>query len=150
MALNLDLVKVIQIPEGEVKKIMVNNNIIWERADIIIKPVNNKNEMPCAKITVSKGDVVTITYFITENKGYIYDGRYCGLQYYGTVEGSKYPISDSDLNKKRTIILNIPQDGFLTIGANSTIINRGDDIPGNLSQYNGDIPVGKYIKFKIN
>lgn len=150
MSLNLDLVKVIQLPEGEVKKIVINNITIWERADIIIKPVNSKNEMPCAKIIVSKGDVVVITYFITENKGYIYDGRFCGLQYYGTVEGSKYPISDSDLNKKCTITLNIPQDGFLTIGANSTIINRGDDTPGSLSQYNGDIPVGKYIKFKIN
>lgn len=106
--------------------------------------------MPCAKIAVSKGDKVTITYFITQNKGYIYDGRFCGLNYYGTVDGTDYPISDNDLNKECTITLTIPQTGFITVGANSTIINRGDDTPGKLSNYDGDIPVGKYIKFKIN
>lgn len=150
MSLNLDLVKSITIPEGEVKKIAINKTVIWELADIIIAPVNEKGEMACAKITVNAGDVVVITYFITKNKGYIYDGRFCGLQYYGTVDGTAYPISDDDLNHECTITLNIPQDGFLTIGANSTIVNRGDDTPGQLSQYEGDIPVGKYIKFKIN
>lgn len=150
MSLNLDLVKSIIIPEGEVKSLAINDVIVWEIADIIIAPLTERGEMPCAKINVSAGDVVVITYFITENKGYIYDGRQCGLQYYGSVEGSSYPISDDDLNKECTITLNIPQDGFLAIGANSTILNRGDDTPGSLSQYDGDIPVGKYIKFKIN
>lgn len=148
--MELELVKEIIINKKSVKKILKNGEIIWEIADIIIAPVNEKGEMACAKIDVSAGDVVVITYFITENKGYIYDGRFCGLQYYGTVDGTAYPISDDDLNHECTITLNIPQDGFLTIGANSTIINRGDDTPGQLSQYDGDIPVGKYIKFKIN
>lgn len=148
--MNLDLVKSITIPEGAVMKITSGSVAIWQKADEIIAPVNEKGEMACAKITVSAGDVVTITYFITQNKGYIYDGRFCGLNYYGTVAGSKYPISDDDLNKECTIVLNIPQDGFLTVGANSTLINRGDETPGELSKYDGDIPIGKYIKFKIN
>lgn len=148
--INLDLVKSVSIPEGEVKKIIIGGVTVWEIADVIIGPYNEKGEMAVAKIIVSAGDVVTINYFITENKGYIYDGRFCGLQYYGTVDGSKYPISDDDLNKHCTIVLNIPQDGFLTVGANSTIVNRGEDVPGELSNYPNDIPVGRYIKFKIN
>lgn len=147
---NLDLIKTIVIPEGEVKKIAIAGTVVWEIADIIIPPYNEQGEMAVAKIDVSAGDVVVITYFITKNKGYIYDGRFCGLQYYGTVAGSKYPISDDDLNHECTITLTIPQDGFLTIGANSTLVNRGDETIGELSKYDGDIPVGKYIKFKIN
>lgn len=148
--MNLDLIKSIQIPEGVVIKIASPSGVIWEKADEIVAPVNEKGEMACAKIMVSAGDVVTITYFITQNKGYIYDGRFCGLQYYGTVEGSKYPISDDDLNKECTIVLNIPQDGFLAVGANSTLMNRGDETPGTLSKFDGDIPVGKYIKFRFS
>lgn len=147
--MNLDLIKNIKIPEGDVKQISIDGKVVWKVADYIIAP-NSKGQMPCAKITVKKGDKVTITYFITQNKGYIYDARYAGLQYYGTVDGTDYPISNNDLNKECTITLNIPQDGFITVGANSTIINRGDDTPGQLSKFDGDIPVGKYIKFKIN
>lgn len=149
--MDLTVIKSIEIPEGVVTKITSSiHGVIWEQVDEIIAPINEKGEMAVAKIDVQAGDVVTITYYITENKGYIYDGRYCGLNYYGTVEGTDYPISDDDLNKECTIVLNIPQDGFITVGANSTIVNRGDDTPGQLSQFEGDIPVGKYIKFKIN
>lgn len=148
--MNLDLIKNIKISDKKIIQIAINDVVVWKIADVIIAPITERGEMPCAKITVNKGDTVVITYFITENKGYIYDGRFCGLSYYGTVDGSVYPISDNDLNKECTITLSIPQDGFLTVGANSTIINRGDDTPGELSQYDGDIPVGKYIKFKIN
>lgn len=128
--IDFDLVKAIKIPEGEVKKISINNAVVWEYADIIIAPLNDKGEMPVAKISVSAGDKIVITYFITENKGYIYDGRRCGLNYYGTVTGSAYPISNNDLNKQCTITLTVPEDGFITVGANSTIVNRGEDIPG--------------------
>lgn len=124
--------------------------LFGEKSDYIIVPITSANQMPCSKISVNAGDVVVIKYFITQNKGYIYDGRFCGLNYYGTVEGGKYPISDSDLNKECIITLNIPTTGFITVGANSTIINRGDDTPGQLSQFDGDIPIGRYIKFKIN
>lgn len=149
--MDLTVIKNITIPEGEVTKITSSTNgVIWEKSDYIIVPITSANQMPCAKISVNAGDVVVIKYFITQNKGYIYDGRFCGLNYYGTVEGGKYPISDSDLNKECTITLNIPTTGFITVGANSTIINRGDDTPGQLSQFDGDIPIGRYIKFKIN
>ena len=149
--MDLTLIKSITIPEGTVVKITsATNGVIWEKSDVIIAPYNEKGEMAVAKITVSAGDVVTITYYITQNKGYIYDGRKCGLSYYGTVEGTKYPISDNDLNKQCTIVLNVPQDGFITVGANSTIVERGEDTPGSLSKFDGDIPIGKYIKFKIN
>lgn len=149
--MDLTTIKSIKIPEGTVIKIVSSiYGTIWEKADEIITPYNEKGEMAIAKINVSAGDVVTITYFITENKGYIYDGRYCGLDYYGTVEGTEYPISDSDLNKECTIVLTIPEDGFLTVGANSYLVNTGAETIGSLSKYSGDIPVGKYIKFKIN
>ena len=148
--MDLELVKSISIKEGTVTKITSGSTVVWQKADLIIAPYNSKGEMAVAKLNVSKGDVVTITYFITENKGYIYDGRLCGLNYYGTVEGTAYPISDSDLNKECTIVLTIPKDGFLTIGANSTLVNNGTETIGSLSKYSGDIPVGKYIKFKIN
>lgn len=149
--MDLTVIKNITIPEGEVTKITSSvNGVIWEKSDYIIVPITSANQMPCAKISVNAGDVVVIKYFITQNKGYIYDGRFCGLNYYGTVEGGKYPISDSDLNKECIITLNIPTTGFITVGANSTIINRGDDTPGQLSQFDGDIPIGRYIKFKIN
>lgn len=107
--MDLTIIKSIKIPEGTVVKIVSSTyGTIWEEANEIVTPYNEKGEMAIAKINVSAGDVVTITYFITENKGYIYDGRYCGLDYYGTVEGTKYPISDSDLNKECTIVLTIP------------------------------------------
>lgn len=149
--MDLNLIKSIKITEGTVTKITsLVHGVIWEKADEIIAPINEKGEMAIAKIDVSAGDVVTITYYITENKGYIYDGRYCGLNYYGTVEGTAYPISDSDLNKECTIVLNIPEDGFLTVGANSYLVSSGKESVGSLSQYDGDIPIGKYIKFTIN
>lgn len=149
--MNLDIIKSITIKEGTVTKIKSSTSgVIWQRADVIITPYNSKGEMAIAKINVSAGDVVTITYFITVNKGYIYDGRRCGLNYYGTVEGTAYPISDNDLNKECTIVLNIPEDGFLTVGANANLVNSGRETVGTLSQFDGDIPIGKYIKFKIN
>lgn len=148
--MDLTVIKSIKIPEGTVVKITSSSlGNIWEEADEVITPVNEKGEMAIAKINVSAGDVVTITYFITQNKGYIYDGRYCGLNYYGTVEGTEYPISDSDLNKECVIVLNIPEDGFLTVGCNAYLLSNGTESEGSLSQYDGDIPVGKYIKFKI-
>lgn len=150
MTLNLDLIKSIKISEGQVSKITSNNSVIWKAADVIISPINDQNQMPCAKITVSAGDVVVITYFLTKAQGYIYDARKCGLSYYGTVSGGSNPISENDLNKECSITLNIPQDGYISIGSNSTIIGRGDDTPGQLSNFSGDIPVGKYIKIKIN
>ena len=132
--MDLTVIKSITIPEGQVTKITSSvNGVIWEKSDYIIVPITSANQMPCAKISVNAGDVVVIKYYITQNKGYIYDGRFCGLDYYGTVEGTKFPISDSDLNKECTITLNIPTTGFITGGANSTIINRGDDTPGQLS-----------------
>lgn len=149
--MDLTIIKSIKIPEGTVVKIVSSTyGTIWEEANEIVTPYNEKGEMAIAKINVSAGDVVTITYFITENKGYIYDGRYCGLDYYGTVEGTAYPISDSDLNKECTIVLTIPEDGFLTVGANSYLVSTGAETIGSLSKYSGDIPVGKYIKFKID
>lgn len=149
--MDLTVIKNITIPEGEVAKITSSvNGVIWEKSDYIIVPITSANQMPCAKIPVTAGDKVVIKYYITQNKGYIYDGRFCGLNYYGTVEGTAYPISNNDLNKECTITLNIPTTGFITVGANSTIINRGDDTPGQLSQFDGDIPIGRYIKFKIN
>lgn len=148
--MNLDLVKTISIPEGSVKQITVDSKIIWKISDIIIEPYNNKNEIAIAKISVKKGDVVVITYFITKQQGYIYDGRQCGLNYYGSVEGTAYPISANDLNKECTITLKIPQDGFLTVGANAFLVSQGTETVGALSKYTTDRPVGKYIKFKIN
>ena len=31
-----------------------------------------------------------------------------------------------------------------------TLVGNGTEVIGNLSKYSGDIPVGKYIKVKIN
>lgn len=149
--MDLTVIKSIKIAEGTVNKITSSvSGVIWQKSDEIVTPYNEKGEMAIAKINVSAGDVVTITYYITQNKGYIYDARYCGLNYYGTVEGSEYPISNSDLNKECTIVLSIPKSGFLTVGANAYLVSKGTEIVGSLSKYSGDIPVGKYIKFKIN
>lgn len=148
--MDLDLVKIIIIPEGDVSKITVGGKVIWKKADVINSPINEKGEMPIMKINVNAGDTVVITYFITKQQGYIYDGRECGLNYYGSVEGSVYPISASDLNKECTITLKIPTTGYLTIGANGYLVGEGSETVGALSKYPGDIPVGKYIKVKIN
>lgn len=101
------------------------------------------------RINVSKGDKITIYYYITEQKGYIYDGRGCGLNYYGTVEGGKYPIAKSDLNKHCSISLTVPQDGFITVGGHYKLVNNGTETEGQLSQFSDDIPVGRYIKIKV-
>lgn len=149
--MDLTIIKNITIPEGSVKKIDSSlQGVIWKRSDMVVAPINAKGEMAIAKINVSAGDVITITYFITQNKGYIYDGRGCGLDYYGTVEGSEYPISNSDLNKECTIVLKVRKDGFITVGANYHLVESGKETVGSLSKYDGDIPVGKYIKFTIS
>jgi hypothetical protein len=148
--MDFNLVKSIKIPEGVVTKIQIANTVFWKPADVINAPITAKGEMPVMKIDVKAGDVVVITYFITKQQGYIYDGRKCGLNYYGSVEGTEYPISANDLNKECTITLKIPTTGFLTIGANSTLVGNGTESIGVLSKYSGDIPVGKYIKVKIN
>ena len=41
------------------------------------------------------------------------------------------------------------QDGILTIGANANLVNAGKETIGSLSNYSGDIPVGKYIKIFV-
>lgn len=108
--IDLSRVKKITIPEGEVRKILRGTTILWEYCDMFAGPYDGSEEGSIAihRINVSKGDKITIYYYITEQKGYIYDGRGCGLNYYGTVEGGKYPIAKSDLNKHCSISLTVP------------------------------------------
>lgn len=148
--MDFTLIKKINIKEGEVKKITSSSKIIWEKPTTLIVPITTKNEMPVTKLNIKAGQKITIKYYITKNQGYVYDARRIGLSYYGTVEGTAYPINDADLNKHCTIgPLTAAQDGILTIGANANLVNAGKETIGSLSNYSGDIPVGKYIKIFV-
>lgn len=148
--MDFTLIKKINIKEGEVKKITSSSKIIWEKPTVLIAPITTKNEMPVTKLDIKAGQKITIKYYITKNQGYVYDARRIGLSYYGTVEGTDYPINDADLNKHCIIgPLAATQDGILTIGANANLVNAGKETIGSLSNYSGDIPVGKYIKIFV-
>lgn len=102
--------------------------------------------MPVTQIFVSAGDTVTIVYYLTKRQGYIYDGRKAGLNYYGSVSSSKYPMSTDDVGKECTLTLTAPQDGYIMISGYYSHTNR----IGQLSTSAGDICYGYYIKVKIN
>lgn len=143
----------ITIPEGEVQSLYIDGVLKWEKQSnvITVLPINDAGQIPVAKIDVVAGDVVTIIYYLTVNQGYIYDGRKCGLQYYGTVLSSAYPIPDDNINKECSLTLTIPKDGFLVIGGHSTYVADGRQPVGEIANTDWrDVPIGKYIKVIIN
>lgn len=139
------------IPEGNVIKIESGSSIIWEKPeewDYVILPYYGTapGELPCKVINVTKGQVITISYYLTQRTGYIYDGRACGLQYYGSVSSSKYPMPSEHVGSENAVSVTIPSNGKLYISCfyNST----GYD--GKLAPNTGDRCVGHYIKVKID
>lgn len=115
--------------------------------DAVLTPYDgsDEGELPYYKLNVTAGQTVTVTYFLTKAQGYVYDGRNCGLQYYGSVNGSAYPLADSELNTETIKTLQIPSNGTLAFSGfrNDTAAN------GSLAANAGDRAYGKYIKVKV-
>lgn len=139
------------IPEGNVTKIMSGNTVIWEQPqpwDYVILPYDGSEcgKLPAKFINVTEGQVVTIAYYLTENVGYIYDGRSCGLSYYGSVAGSQNPMPSSHVGSEHSVTITIASTGKLAISCYNTLTSYD----GQLSYYTGDTCIGYYIKVKIN
>lgn len=115
--------------------------------DIVLTPYNgsDEGELPYYKLDVTAGQTVIVTYFLTKAQGYVYDGRNCGLQYYGSVNGSAYPFDSSELNTEAFLTLEIPTTGTISFSGfrNDTAAN------GTLVSFASDRAYGKYIKVKV-
>ena len=141
-------VKEISIPEGNVLKITSGNTTLWERWDYIVTPLDGSTNglLPVISIDAKAGQKITIAYWLTKQQGYIYDGRNCGLQYYGSVSGGAYPMSDSELNKESRKTVTISTAG--TFACNSFWRFAPDSHGGN-SDYPTDQCYGRYMKVRI-
>lgn len=141
----------LSIPEGNVTKITSGKTIIWTKPDewdYVILPYygTSPGELPCKVIDVTAGQVVTIVYYLTKRAGYIYDGRSCGLKYYGSVSGSAYPMPSDHVGSENSVTITIPSAGKLYISC----YNKSTGYDGKLAPTTGDRCVGYYIKIKID
>ena len=141
----------ITIPEGNVTKITSPAGVIWKKPeewDYVALPYygTTPGEITCRVINVTKGQIITIAYYLTERKGYIYDGRACGLQYYGSVSSSKYPMPSDHVGSEHSVTITIPSNGKLYISC----FNKSTGYDGKLAPNTGDRCVGNYIKVRID
>ena len=135
--------KEIVIKEGEVASIKdANGNILWQKCEYTVIPLNDNNALPVAVINVSKGDVITIYYYLTNAGGYMYDGSNCGC---GSFNASS--LSSSELNVHGVKTLTATSSGKLIIAGRYSNYQWGIDWPGSLAI---SPPYGDYIRVKIN
>lgn len=137
-------VKAVTIPEGEVDKIAINGLEAWIGADYRLKPADGteEGEIPCLKLTTTASMEITITSFLTKKQGYLYDGRNCGLQYLGSVNGSVHPLADDQVGVETSVTIH-PQDGTLAISG------YHNDTDGVLAAVSGDRLYGRYVKVRV-
>lgn len=145
-------VKAVTIPEGSVKKITRGSTVLWEKPaqeqwDETILPYygGETGELPVRVLNVTKGQKVTIAYYLTIQQGYVYDGRKVGLQYFGSVSSSKYPIPADHLNTEHQLTITISSSGKLVLCG----YNGNTDRDGKLASSERDRPYGRYIKYRI-
>ena len=114
---------------------------------ISLKPYDGSEVgyLPFHKMVVASGQTIILTFYITKKQGYVYDGRNCGLNYYGSVSSSAYPIKDSELNKEVTLTIKIPESGTISFSGfrNDTVSN------GELATQESDRLYGKYIMITV-
>lgn len=138
-------VKAVTIPEGKVNIIAINGLEVWRGANIyLLKPADGteEGEIPCLKLATTAGMEITITFFLTKKQGYLYDGRNCGLQYLGSVNGSAYPLADDQIGVETSVTIH-PQDGTLAISG------FRNDADGVLAANSGDRLYGRYVKLRV-
>lgn len=106
---------------------------------------SEEGELPFYKLDVTAGQVLNVTYCLTKQQGYIYDGRSCGMQYYGGVNGSAYPMPSSELGVETTKTITIVSNGTITFSGyhQETVAN------GELVTYAPDRVYGKYLYVTI-
>lgn len=106
---------------------------------------SEEGELPFYKLDVAAGQMLEITYYLTKQQGYIYDGRNCGMQYYGSVGGSAYPIPSNEVGVETTKTITIVSDGTITFSGHhqETVSN------GELVSYAPDRVYGKYLYVTI-
>ena len=99
--------------------------------DYELLPTNGiEGDLPFLKLNVIAGQTITLTYYLTKRQGYIYDGRKCGMQYYGSVIGSAYPMPSSDLSTEVTKTITVVSDGTITFSGNQNdTIENGEFSP---------------------
>lgn len=143
-------VKSITIPEGSVKKITVGSVVKWEKPeqwDGIILPYygGETGELPVKVLDVTKGQQVTLAYYLTQRQGYVYDGRNVGLQYYGSVSSTKYPIPEDHIGSEHQVVITIASSGELVLCG----YKGNTNLDGQLASGTTDRPYGRYIKYRV-
>lgn len=128
--------------------VTVNAGLVGPTYDIILTPYNGseEGELPFYKLNVTAGQVLTLQYLLTKQQGYIYDGRNCGMNYYGSVSGSTYPMPSDEVGVDTIKEITIVSDGTITFSGfrNDTVAN------GELSTTALDRVYGKYLYVTIN
>lgn len=127
--------------------VTVNAGLVAPVHVIELTPYNGseEGELPFYKLDVTAGQVLTLEYLLTKQQGYIYDGRNCGMDYYGSVNGSAYPMSSDEVRVETTKTITIVSDGTITFsGYNGDTVSNGE-----LSATAGDRVYGKYLYITI-
>lgn len=102
--------------------------------DFELYPMNGQEvgEIEFLRIDVKAGQTAIICAYSTVlGRGYIYDGRSCGLFYLS--------YQNSVINQELEIMLEIPKDGYLYFSGHYQFHQENKD----------DIVTGKYIKIRI-
>lgn len=132
--------KAISIAEGEVANIKDSSgNIIWQKCDYLLLPINESKQIPVEVISVSKGDVITIYYYLTSGSGYVYDGSNCGC--------GSFQATNSTINVHGAKTITATSSGKLIIAGRYSYYSWGIDWPGSIAM---SPPSGDYIKIKVN
>ena len=128
--------------------VTVNAGLTAPSYDVMLTPYDGseEGELPFYKLDVTAGQVLTLQYLLTKQQGYIYDGRNCGMDYYGSVSGSAYPMSSDEVGVDTIKEITIVSDGTITFSGfrNDTVAN------GELSTTALDRVYGKYLYVTIN
>ena len=106
---------------------------------IILQPLNGniEGDIPRWKLDVTAGMKLAITYYLTRNRGYLYDARGCGGNY----------VNGPGTGTETTITYTVPSDGFIVFS--DFWNNRNGIVNGTVSNTINDAAYGKYIYVMI-
>jgi hypothetical protein len=95
-------------------------------------------ELPVGALRVTAGMTLVITYLLTKNQGYVYDGRECG-------DSKFYQISDNVVGEETVVTITIPRDGTIVFSGHYNDFDKTDELSPNAD----DRLYGKYLYVQI-
>lgn len=113
----------------------------------IITPLNGaaEGELPLYKFLVTAGQVITLEYLVTKQQGYIYDGRGCGMNYYGSISWSENPMPSAEVGVVTTKTITAKYDGIIAFSGSED----ENTANGSLSVTGANRLYGKYLKITV-